>query len=289
MSSWDHRLFKELAQLFLPEVLVQYQQVFQRNIGLFTPRQQQLLRKASVLIAGTRRQCQGEARTLARFGIGEIRLLEVPERADEGDVVPDLLGAAQEPFEDVIRDTTPWTNAYRLDMAGGSRAELTAFAGNVNILIDTLGSSQLSLKLELAALARGLKILHICAHPLPMGCVMSIFQPEGVALESVYPLLPDAHQPTPENPAALVLKAGMAATEAALVLTGMRGPDDFSVSSKYPTSSCTHTNQCQLFPHASGLPSVPEGATGRGGKYPAGAEGLLRETTRLSKKFQPSL
>lgn len=236
MSRWLWRDTKLATPFLNVEVPVEYLEIFQRNIGLFTPEQQHRLKDATVIVAGARDQCQTEAQTLARFGVGEIRLLTVPDDSDaEPGSGPDLLGRSEEPFANVIRDTTPHTSVRTLDMAGASTESLQEFAGGAAIIIDTLEPERMDLKTPLADLARTMEIFLIATHPLPMGSLMVVFAPGGKTPESWYAALPQPIPASGGTAAGLALKAGMGAAEAALILTGMRPPADVIAAPEYVT------------------------------------------------------
>lgn len=208
---------------------MEYSQVFQRNIGLLPPEQQQRLHDASVAVAGTRGQCQAEALTLARFGVGEIRLILTDDVSGAGSAMPDILGRNDEELEAVIRDTTPYSRVERLDADSASPEVLGAFLDKAHIVIDTLDAGQLDLKTTLASLTRERSLYHIATHSLPMGCATIIFPPGGMALKDFYEALEEADSSF-HTVGGAVLKAGMGATEAALFLTGLRTGQDMVVA-----------------------------------------------------------
>lgn len=68
-----------------PKPKYTYEEIFQRNIGVFTPEEQERIRNLKVAIAGAGGLGGSVAYSLARLGVGEIRLAD-PEKFD----VPDI-------------------------------------------------------------------------------------------------------------------------------------------------------------------------------------------------------
>lgn len=211
---------------------MEYFQVFQRNIGLLTPEQQQRLHDSSVAVAGTRTQCQAEALALARFGVGEIRLILTDDTTGADAGMPDILGRDDEELDEVIRDTTPYSTVARLDADSATRDALGAFLDTAHILIDTLDAGRLDFKSTLVSLAHERTLHHIVTHSLPAGCAITVFPPNGMPLDTFYAALEETDSSF-LNVGGTVLKAGMGATEAALLLTGLRTVQDMVVAPEF--------------------------------------------------------
>ncbi|MBN1345572.1 MAG: ThiF family adenylyltransferase [Phycisphaerae bacterium] len=239
-----------------------YQQVYQRNIGIFTPDQQDALRAAKVTVAGVGGVGGIEAVTLARFGIGELSIMD-PGLFDEPDMNRQY-GAMQSTIGQnkaaatarILRDVNPFMKLNVLETAPTGRAELEAFMRGSDLVIDAIDYVGFDYKAMFAEIARDLGVLNLTA-PIPgFGAIMMIFAPDRMTMEEFYDAPADRaewakHRPPlekllgpgrtprglteflegrraylPTVAGAAALNGGVLATEIALILTGLRKPDD---------------------------------------------------------------
>lgn len=203
---------------------MKYSEIFQRNIGLFTEKQQNCLQTASITVVGPRSLCCVEAFTLARFGIKDIRILIQPgENMDEK--AADITDRPDLSLAQAVGDTTPYTSSQEMLLEPANPETMHTFIQDSSIVLDLLPIKNLNMKTILAAQTRAANIFHLSAHPLNMGCAMFIFQPDGIRLDAMFQEMSLAMRESlghGGNAATCFLKAGMAATEAALILTGIR-------------------------------------------------------------------
>ena len=214
---------------------VKYSEIFQRNIGLFSQEQQRRLETASVTVVGPRSLCCVEALTLARFGIKDIRILIQPGDNMDGKAA-DLMGRLDLSLAQAVEETTPYTSAQEMLLDPSNPETMHTFIQGSSIVLDLLPMKHLNMKTILAAQARAASIFYISAHPLNMGCAMFIFHPEGIDPDIMFQKMSKAltgslgHE---QNAATCFLKAGMAATEAALILTGMRLKNELVLAPRF--------------------------------------------------------
>ena len=235
-----------------------YWQVYQRNIGLFSREQQQKLRDAKVFVAGVGGVGGIEAATLARFGVGELVVMD-PGVFDEPDMNRQFAAMASTIGENkaratarILKDINPFLKVAALEYAPQGDAELAAQMAGSALVIDAIDYAWFDYKARFARVARSLNLLNVTA-PIPgFGTLMVIFDPEGMTLEEFYGAPADpAEWPAYRIPmdriqgaerygdivgryrdggsayistcaGAGALNGGLVATEIALIITGLR-------------------------------------------------------------------
>ncbi|MDZ7698407.1 MAG: ThiF family adenylyltransferase [Deltaproteobacteria bacterium] len=239
-----------------------YEEVYGRNIGLFTREEQQKLRDAKVAIAGVGGVGGVQAATLARFGIGKLAIMD-PGVFDEPDMnrqygaTKSTLGMNKAVATGrLLRDINPFMAVDVVDKALVSKSDLEAFMQDSALVIDAIDYTGFNHKARFAETARALGVYNISA-PIPdFGMLMMIFDPNGMTLEEFMgapedeSLLPDFAAPPQRffgskyrpkniydffegeighistNAGATALNGGIVATEAALIITGKRKKED---------------------------------------------------------------
>ncbi len=235
-----------------------YAQCFQRNIGLFTPEQQEILRRSTITVAGAGGVGGIEAATLARFGVGELRLID-PGVFDEPDMnrqfgaMASTIGRNKaRATAEMIRDINPFCTVSVQEKGLSGEAELREFMAGSHLVIDAIDYMGFDYKAAFARAARSLGLYNLTA-PIPgFGTLFIIFAPRGMTLEAFFqapqdPALWPRHQmrldrilgpdrfgglaedfllgrraTLPSCAGAAALNGGLVATEAALILTGLR-------------------------------------------------------------------
>ncbi|MFH1980409.1 MAG: ThiF family adenylyltransferase [Pseudomonadota bacterium] len=235
-----------------------YRQVYQRNIGVFTHDEQDRLKAAKVAIAGVGGVGGIEAATLARFGIGELAIMD-PGVFDEPDMnrqfgaMGSTLGRNKAlATADLLRDINPFLKLTVLDTAPAEPGAIRDFMAGSHLVIDAIDYMGFDYKALWAQTARALGLLNITA-PIPgFATLMAIFDPAGLTLEKFYKAPADrtrwAEYRLPldrilgserygdiiarfldgETPylstcaGAAALNGGLVATEAALIISGKR-------------------------------------------------------------------
>lgn len=169
-----------------------YWQVYQRNIGLFTREQQQKLRDAKVFVAGVGGVGGIEAATLARFGVGELVIMD-PGVFDEPDMNRQFGAMAGTLGENkaratarLLRDINPFLKVEALEYAPQDEAELAARMAGSAVVIDAIDYAGFDYKARFARVARAMGVFNVTA-PIPgFGTLMIIFDPGGMTLEEFY-------------------------------------------------------------------------------------------------------
>lgn len=243
-----------------------YWQMYQRNIGLFTREQQQKLRDAKVFVAGVGGVGGIEAATLARFGVGELVVMD-PGVFDTPDMNRQFAAMASTIGENkaratarLLRDINPFLKVEALEHAPQDDAELAAHMAGSTLVIDAVDYAGFDYKARFARIARAMGVLNFTA-PIPgFGTLLAIFDPGGMTLEEFYRAPADpASWPAFRIPmdrilgekryahivqaflggergylttcaGAAALNGGLVATEVALVIAGLRRREEIAVA-----------------------------------------------------------
>lgn len=245
-----------------------YSLCFKRNIGLFTPEQQERLRAAKVVVAGVGGVGGIEAATLAKMGIGELVIFD-PGVFDEPDMNRQLGALASNigrnkaiATAELLREINPFLNLTVLDYAPSTDAELDQLLQGASVAIDAIDYMGFDYKARFAQAVRRAGLLNFTAPISGVGTAMLVFDPQGMTLEEFY----DA----PADPALLakhvlrldkllgprryggliadmlegrrtylsncagiaMLNGGLVATEIALFITGLRPRADLVLAPK---------------------------------------------------------
>lgn len=243
-----------------------YNLFYTRNIGLFTPEQQSLIRDMKVFVAGCGGAGGVQAATLARFGVGELRLMD-PGVFDEPDfnrqfgaTVPSLGENKAAATAALLRDINPFMKITVYSEAIASEMELEEAMRGCDLVIDAIDYIGFDYKIKFAQAARRLGLYNYTS-PLPgFGALLVIFDPQGMTLEEFYDSPADVptqktymippqrffgHRPAPPtwldftmgrqsyistNSGSASLSGALLATEAVLWRTGLRPTAELAVA-----------------------------------------------------------
>lgn len=177
---------------------MEYTTCYQRNIGLFTPEQQERLRSAKVLVAGVGGVGGIEAATLAKMGLGELVIFD-PGVFDEPDMNRQF-GALQSNIgrnkavatAELLREINPFMKITALDYAPDSDHELDSLLAGSFVAVDAIDYMGFDYKARFAQAVRRAGLLNFTAPISGLGTAMIILDPNGMTLETLY----DAPQDT---------------------------------------------------------------------------------------------
>jgi len=169
-----------------------YDLCYQRNIGLFSPEQQELLRAAHVVVAGVGGVGGIEAATLARMGIGAMTIFD-PGVFDEPDMnrqfgaIASTIGRNKAlATADLLRDINPFMHLTVLDYAPHSDAELDRLLAGAAVAIDAIDYLGFDYKARFAQAVRRAGCYNFTAPISGLGTALIIFDPQGMTLEELY-------------------------------------------------------------------------------------------------------
>ncbi len=239
-----------------------YNQLYDRNIGIFTKEEQAKLKTSHVMVAGAGGIGGIQAAVLAPMGVGEITLMD-PGVFDEPDmnrqyaaacstIGKNKAGAAAE----MLRDIAPFTklNVYEEKL---DEAQLREIVKRSDLVLDAIDLEDFEYKAMFARVAREEGKYNLTA-PIPdYGAVMIIFAPGGMTFEEFtgghrYPafvqvdkrsskevrrkIFPGEAEPDIPFLSSIATLSGAAAlsgalvgTEAGLIITGRRKEEDITV------------------------------------------------------------
>lgn len=239
-----------------------YFAAYGRNIGLFTKEQQEMLRVSQIAIAGVGGVGGIQAVTLARFGVGEMSIVD-PGFFDE----PDLnrqYGAQKSTLGrnkavvigEMLRVINPFVKVNVYEKAMCTEQELSNFINGATLAIDAIDYMGFDHKAMFAEAARKKGVYNLSA-PIPdFGSLLMIFDPHGMTLEEFLgaPANKDeyaSYRPPIEkfvgcegrsnnlkvflegttnfistNAGAACASGALLATEAAFIITGIRKAED---------------------------------------------------------------
>jgi len=239
-----------------------YNQLYQRNIGIFTIEEQEKLKASHVLVAGSGGIGGIQAAVLARMGVGEITLMD-PGVFDEPDLNRQYAAARSTigrnkaaATAEMLRDIAPFCrfNVYEEKIGESPLREIVKRS---SVVIDAVDLEDFEYKAMFARLAYEEGKYNLTA-PIPdFGAVMIIFSPSGMTFEeftggSRYPAFESVDtrngievrrktfpgEPEPDIPflssiatlsGAAALSGGLVGTEAGLIITGRRKEEDIVV------------------------------------------------------------
>jgi tRNA A37 threonylcarbamoyladenosine dehydratase len=233
---------------------LQYDMLYQRNIGIFTEAEQATLKSAKVFIAGAGGIGGIQAMVLARMGIGELSLMD-PGVFDEPDMnrqyaaTVSTLGVNKAvATAKMLQEAAPFikVNIFTTKL---SESKLAEQVRDCALVIDAIDLADFPYKSLFAKVARQWGKYNLCS-PIPdLGTVLIIFDPKGMDFEeftqgkSYPPITETAIKKYRENlkqgggksetgipflssistnSAAAALSAALLATEAALMIVGQR-------------------------------------------------------------------
>lgn len=242
--------------------VMEYREVYSRNIGLFTEEEQERLRNAKVAIAGVGGVGGIQAVTLARMGLGEISIMD-PGFFDEPDMnrqygaMLSTLGKNKaSALGEILKDVNPFlkVNVYPHEI--NEIEKLREFIEKSALVVDAIDYAGFNHKVLLAQVAREKGLYNLSA-PIPdFGALLMVFDPNGMTLEEFLGAPSDIEQqkifkvPSERlfgnsrfprnlkdmlnghrnfistNAGAAALNGGLLATEAALIITRKRAPED---------------------------------------------------------------
>jgi molybdopterin/thiamine biosynthesis adenylyltransferase len=169
-----------------------YQDMFQRNIGLFTQTEQDRLQKSKVAIAGVGGVGSYQAVALARFGVGELSIMD-PGIFDPPDMNRQY-GAMSSTMDQnkaeatakLLKDINPLLKINVFTESARSESDVDAFIEGADLVIDAIDYAVFYYKYLLHKQARQAG-KYILSGPIPgFGATLQIFSPTGMTIETFY-------------------------------------------------------------------------------------------------------
>jgi molybdopterin/thiamine biosynthesis adenylyltransferase len=179
---------KKIRKIFKKVGFMKYKEIYNRNIGIFSEKQQKLLKNATVFIAGVGGVGGIQAMTLARAGIGEIIIMDPgyfdpPDMNRQYGAFKSTLGKNKALVTSkFLKDAAPFTKItaynHKLD-----EKTLRMHIKKCNLVIDAIDLSDFEYKALFAKTAKEEGKYNLSS-PIPeLGAILMIFDPNGMTFE----------------------------------------------------------------------------------------------------------
>jgi molybdopterin/thiamine biosynthesis adenylyltransferase len=168
-----------------------YKSIFQRNIGLLTPEAQDLLKNSTVSIAGVGGVGGITAETLARMGLGNLKIADIEEFSvtDLNRQTGSFHSTIGKPKVDVLynllKDINPEVD-IEVYSKGVSTENASEFVCNADIVVDALDYYAPEAKIALHREARKNRQYIFSCPILGFGSLILCFGPESPTIEAFF-------------------------------------------------------------------------------------------------------
>lgn len=176
-----------------------YQEIFSRNIGLFTESEQDKLRQSSIAIAGMGGIGGLLAERLIRLGVGQLKISD-PEDFEPSNLNRQLCSSMAnlgrnkaEVLYAHIKDINPQAQIHYSKTGIKTENDANLLVSDCDLVIDEMSLGLLSESILLQRAARERGIYYIFASALGFGALVAIFDPKGLTLEEYNQLPPNAN------------------------------------------------------------------------------------------------
>ncbi len=168
-----------------------YERLFERNIGIYSQEMQSLLRASCIAIAGAGGPGGIAAATLARNGLGAIKLADPDIYEDHntnrqyGALASTIGRKKVDVMGDILRDINPHMRIETFD-AGAKPSNLEEFIRGADLIIDAIDYCAPADRKLLYKTARE-KGLHVITSPCGgLGSLVMTFDPNGTTMEEAF-------------------------------------------------------------------------------------------------------
>ncbi len=175
---------------------MKYNEIFKRNIGIFTHSIQRLIKNSTIAIAGVGGVGGIQAVTFARMGVGNLKIAD-PEFFDFQDfnrqygAQKSNLGKKKlDVIEGIIKDINPKIKLQKFP-EGVNKENLESFLEGADVVVDAIDYNAPLEKLEMYRRARQ-RNLYVLTSPIGgLGTLVMCFNPKGMTVEEAfeYPVL----------------------------------------------------------------------------------------------------
>ena len=170
-----------------------YSEAFSRNIGWVTPQEQEKLRAATIAIAGNGGVGGFHALTLARLGIGALRLSDLDdfEVANFNRQIGATMATVGRPKVEVIAEMAKQINPeleIEIFPQGVHRENGEEFLNGVDVYVDGLDYFAVQARRSIFDFCHRLSIPAVTAAPLGMGAAVLSFLPGKMSFEQYFRL-----------------------------------------------------------------------------------------------------
>lgn len=169
-----------------------YENVYLRNIGLFTAEEQRKLKTAAVAVAGVGGVGSYQAVALARQGIGELRIMDpgifdAPDMNRQYGAMKSTIGRNKaEVTAEIIREINPFATVKTYTEAARTASEIDEFIEGCSLVVDAIDYAGFHHKQLLHSRSRS-RGLYVLSSPIPgFGATLMVFDPNRMKMEEFY-------------------------------------------------------------------------------------------------------
>lgn len=226
-------IFKYGAAFFS---VMEYEEAYVRNIGIFTAEQQEILRNSKVTIGGLGGVGGYAALGIARYGIGELSIMDpglfgLPDMNRQYGALEHTIGRNKaKVMEEILKEVNPFMKINTSTQAILDSSELERFMEGSALVIDAIDAFACEQRELYAQVARKLGLYNInCGvgwGENESSVYMIIFDPEGVHLEEIFNHLKAPPLNCPQQVGTNMAAGAWAALEAAAIITGKKKKKD---------------------------------------------------------------
>lgn len=210
---------------------MKYNEAYQRNIGIFTEKQQKKLQKTKIAIFGLGGVGGRTAETFARYGIGEMSIVE-PGYFDEPDMNRQVGATRQnigkskaQVMDGLLHRVNPFMKINSYDTAILNVSDLEACLEGSSLVIDAIDCSVYEPHMFLAKAARKIGLYNLFGSISDSFVNLMIYDPNGMTFEEFWPRIRKGSVTSSQAGTAAVI-GGWIALEAAVIITGKRKKKD---------------------------------------------------------------
>lgn len=173
-----------------------YRKATERNIGLITEREQEVLQNSTVAIAGMGAVGGNYLLTLARLGVGRFIIADgdVYEPANlhrqAGAFVSTLGKKKTQVMADMVRDINPDAE-IRVFSEYVTAENIDAFLDGADIVVDGIDFFQVDARRVLFDKAREKGLYALTSGPVACGATLQVFDPGGMSFDDYFGIRPD--------------------------------------------------------------------------------------------------
>jgi molybdopterin/thiamine biosynthesis adenylyltransferase len=175
---------------------VQYEECFERNMGLFSPVEQEKIRNCHVAIAGLGGVGGLAAERLMRLGVGGLRLTD-PGKFEASNINRQFGATTQNIGQnkvkivyEQIKDINPFAD-IKIDEKGITKeSNINSFIDNCQVVIDAMDFGMFHESVLLQRAARKMGRYYLFTAAIGFGALSVVFSPRGITLEE-YDKIPE--------------------------------------------------------------------------------------------------
>jgi len=175
----------------------QYQEIFSRNIGIFTEAEQEILKNSTIAVAGVGGVGGLLVERLIRMGVGNIKITDLGtyEKSNLNRQYGCSMLTLERPKAEVVyqdmKEINPEANLSYDNNGITSEADAIRFVDDSDLVIDEMdyGAWKESICLQRAARKRG--IYYLFAGAIGFGALLANFDPQGITLEEYNKIPPN--------------------------------------------------------------------------------------------------